>query len=103
MSPTFPPEQIQLVAHLTAKPGREQALVDAITAIVPAVRREPGCIAYLAHSSREDPGTVVMYEVWADQTALDAHVKGANLASLAARFDDLLSVPLRVEPLRRIA
>ncbi|MDE1150206.1 MAG: putative quinol monooxygenase [Azospirillaceae bacterium] len=103
MTTTVSPDQIQLVAYLTAKPGREQALADAMAALVPLVLAEPGCIAYTAHISRTDPATVVMYEVWADQAALDVHAKGANLASLAARFDELLGAPLRLEPLRRIA
>lgn len=94
--------QVQLVAYLVAKPGKEQALIDALLAIVPAVRREPGCIAYVPHISREQAGTIVMYEVWADQAALDTHAKGANLAALAAQFDDLLGAPLRLEPLRRL-
>lgn len=94
--------QIQLIAHLVAKPGKEQALVDAVLAIVPGVRKEPGCIAYSPHVSREHPGTVVMYEVWADQAALDVHGSGANLQGLAAQFGDLLAEPIRLEPLRRL-
>lgn len=94
--------QIQLIAHLVAKPGKEQALIDAVLAIVPDVRKEPGCIAYSLHVSREKPGTVVMYEVWADQAALDAHAKAPNLSGLAVRFDELLGEPLRLEPLRRL-
>lgn len=94
--------QIELIAHLVARPGREQELIDAVLAIVPAVREEPGCIAYVPHVTRERPGTVVMYEVWADQTALDAHAKAPSLSGLAARFDELLSEPLRLEPLRRL-
>ncbi|MHA6767433.1 putative quinol monooxygenase [Sphingobium ummariense] len=37
--------QVQLIAHLVAKPGEEQALTDAVLAIVPDVRKEPGCVA----------------------------------------------------------
>jgi quinol monooxygenase YgiN len=94
--------QIQLIAYLVAKPGQEQALINAVLAIVPDVLKEPGCIAYSPHVSREHPGTVVMYEVWADQSALDAHGSGANLQSLAAQFGDLLVEPLRLELLRRL-
>ncbi|MDG3439095.1 putative quinol monooxygenase [Nitrospirillum amazonense] len=102
-TPSIPPDQIQLVAYLTAKPGQEQALTDAITAIVPHVLSEPGCITYAAHISRDDPRTVVMYEVWANQTALDIHAKASAFTSLAARFDELLGAPLRLELLRRVA
>ncbi|MBP2300708.1 putative quinol monooxygenase [Azospirillum picis] len=101
---TVPPaDQVQLVAYLVAKPGQEQALADAITAIVPAVLQEPGCLAYNAHVSREAPGTIVMYEVWQDKAALDAHAAAANFKGLAAQFDTLLNEPLRIDTLRRIA
>jgi len=98
----IPETQVQLVAHLVAKPGKEQALIDAMLAIVPAVREEPGCIAYIPHVSRENGATIVMYEVWEDQAALDTHARGQNLSGLAARFDELLAEPLRLEPLRRL-
>jgi len=96
-------DHIHLVAHLVAKTGKEQALIDAVLAIVPAVREEPGCIAYVPHVSREHRETVVMVEAWEDQAALDAHAAGANLTALAARFDELLAEPLRLETLRRLA
>jgi len=99
---TTNPEQIQLIAHLVAKPGKEQALIDAVLAIVPAVLEEPGCLGYTPHVSRARPDTVVMYEVWENQAALDVHAKAPNLASLAARFEELLAEPLRLEPLRRL-
>lgn len=96
-------EQIQLIARLVAREGRQAALAQAVAAIVPAVLEEPGCLAYTAHESREQPGTIVMYEVWESQADLDAHAGGSNFRALAARFDELLSEPLAIEPLRRIA
>lgn len=95
-------DQIQLIAYLFARPGKAQALIDAVLSIVPAVLKETGCIAYTPHISRENPDMVVMYEIWADQATHDAHAKGANLGALAAQFGDLLAEPLRVEPLRRL-
>jgi quinol monooxygenase YgiN len=94
--------QIQLVAYLVAKPSKEDDLVAALLAIVPTVQQEPGCIAYVPHVSREHSGTIVMYEVWEDQAALDAHAQGANFTGLAARFDELLREPLRLELLQRL-
>ena len=44
-----------------------------------------------------------MYEVWESQAALDIHADGANFRTLAARFDELLSEPLAIEILNRIA
>ncbi len=95
-------DEVQLFARLVPRKGQELALRDAITAIVPAVLREPGCRGYTAHLSRTEPGTVVMYEVWKDQAALDAHATGENFTGLQARFDDLLGAPITIETLRRI-
>ncbi|WP_372395620.1 putative quinol monooxygenase [Azospirillum sp. HJ39] len=98
-----PNDQVQLVAYLVATEGEEQALANAIADIVPAVLEEPGCLGYAAHVIRDVPGTVVMYEVWENRAALDAHLSGANFASLSALFKTLLSEPPRIDLLRRIA
>lgn len=95
-------DHIQLIAYLVAKPGKEEALIAALLAIVPAVEQEPGCIAYIPHVIRERPGTIVMYEIWEDEAALEAHTRNSNLASLAARFEELLDEPLRLQTLRRL-
>lgn len=88
---------LTLIAYLVARPGREAALTQAITAILPAVRAEGGCLEYRAHVLAQAPGTVVVYERWRDQRAFDAHAAGAAFTSLAARFDELLGAPLRLE------
>ena len=100
---TVETKEIDLIAHLVPKAGMEDALAEAILAIVPAVRREPGCIAYTPHLSQEAPGTIVMVETWADEAALAAHEKAPPLTGLAARFDELLAEPLRLERLSRIS
>lgn len=97
------PDEVQLVARLVPRPGQETALAAAIAAIVPVARQEDGCIAYLAHESRQQRGTILMYEVWKDQAALDTHASGTAFTALAARFDELLGEPLSIELLKRIA
>lgn len=94
--------QIHLIAHLVPKPGKEAALARAMATIIPQVLQEPGCLAYVAHESREAPGTIVMIETWADQAALDAHNTAPSIRWLAPQLGDLLGEPLKLEPLRRI-
>jgi quinol monooxygenase YgiN len=95
-------DEIHLIAHLVPRPGQEQALAEGMAAIVPQVVQEPGCLAYVMHESRDAPGTIVMIETWADQAAIDAHGKAPAITGLAARFDELLAEPVRLEFLRRI-
>src|SRR3954447_4640609 len=39
-------------------------------------RAEPGCLDYVFAADPLDPERVVLFERWADQAALDAHVAG---------------------------
>jgi quinol monooxygenase YgiN len=96
------PNEIQLVATLTAKPGQETALRTALQSIIPEVLRERGCVEYAMHVDRKTASRVVMFERWADQEALDSHGAGVPFQSLAAQFDTLLAEPLEIVLLQRI-
>lgn len=93
---------VHLVARLVPQAGKADELAHAIMVTLPQVRSEPGCIAYLAHESRDEPGVIVMIEAWADQAALDFHAAAPAFTGLAARFEDLLAAPPSLERLRRI-
>jgi len=69
-------------------------------AILGEVRKEPGCLAYTAHVSRDAPGVIVMVEAWADQVALDTHAQAPAFTALAVRFGDLLAQPPTLERLQ---
>ncbi|USI73767.1 putative quinol monooxygenase [Sphingomonas morindae] len=96
-------DPLDLVATLVARPGQEDALADALRAIIPAVREEPGCLAYSMYVDRDDPRRIVMIERWADRAALDAHEAAPPFLSLAARFDTLLDGAPTVTFLRHLA
>lgn len=93
---------VHVVARLVPRPGQAEALAAIIRAILPEVRGEPGCVAYVAHESCATPGVIAMVETWADQAALDAHAEAPAFTALAARFDELLAQPPVIERLRRI-
>ena len=38
-----------------------------------ASRKEPGCVTYIPHFVEDDPTTVLIYEQYADEAALDHH------------------------------
>lgn len=96
-------DNIFLVATLVAKPGLEAALHAALTAILPSVRAEPGCLRYDLHRDRDDSARFVMLEAWADAVALDMHGNAAPFTGLAARFDELLASPPDMRRLERLA
>jgi quinol monooxygenase YgiN len=55
----------------------EEADHDAIrqhlVALTHGSRQEPGCVSYIAHFVSDEPSTVLIYEQYADDAALEAH------------------------------
>lgn len=84
---------IHVVATLVAKPGQEAELEAALSAIVPVVRTEPGCIRYNLQRDIDAPARFVMIETWSDAAALETHAGAEAFTALAARFDTLLLSP----------
>lgn len=60
-------------SRLTARPGEEEAILEAMRALVPASRAEPGCISYFAHRDAADPRKFMFYEQYVDEAAFSAH------------------------------
>jgi quinol monooxygenase YgiN len=44
-----------------------------LIALTKASRQEPGCVTYVAHFLSDDPTTVLIYEQYRDEAALDHH------------------------------
>jgi quinol monooxygenase YgiN len=44
-----------------------------LTALTLGSRHEPGCVSYIAHFISDEPSTVLIYEQYVDQAALEAH------------------------------
>lgn len=62
-----------ICALLTARPGEEARVLEAMRAMVPVSRAEDGCETYEAHQSTEDPRRFLFYERWRDEGAWRAH------------------------------
>lgn len=48
-----------------------------------ASRQEPGCLHYVAHFLPDDPSTVLIYEQYRDEAALDHHRNTPHFAEHA--------------------
>ncbi|MCF3179943.1 antibiotic biosynthesis monooxygenase [Streptomyces polychromogenes] len=96
-------DALTVVAQLRARPGKEQALRQALTALVAPTSREPGCVTYDLHVDVADPASFCFYEIWRSRADHAANLQTAHLQDFAARMDDLLDGGLRVSLLRHIA
>ncbi len=73
--------QINVVAVLKAKEGREADVVAAFEPVLEASRKDKGCIRYDLFSAEGAPGTLVMLETWESQEDLNEHMKSPALAA----------------------
>ena len=90
---------IHIVAILTAKPGKRDAVLAAFRDNMPAVHAEPGCIEYIPVVDTPDMGRIqtklgddsfAVLEKWESPAALQAHAAAPHMAAYAARTKDLL-------------
>lgn len=92
---------ITMIAKLIAKPGQEPALKRECLKIVGLVKdNEPNCIMYAPHVDPNNSAVIIFVEKYANQDALDSHLKTPYFQELAAQFDELLAAPPELQVLR---
>ena len=84
----MPKDGVILTAMVKAKPGQEDAVKEALLALVEPTRKEPGCLCYNLHQSKSDPTQFMFYEQWASKDALDAHGKMPHMKALGGKLKD---------------
>ena len=96
-------ELLTVIAHMRAKPGREQDLREALEALIAPTAQEDGYVNYDLHQGAEDPAVFFFYENWESAAALDAHLAAPHLEQFVGVMDDLLDGGLHITRLHRIA
>lgn len=72
---------IALFVTLEVRPESREQLLAAITAQGAAsLEREPGCLRFDICVDNDDPNRVMLYEVYEDEAAFDAHGKTPHFA-----------------------
>jgi len=64
---------ISLIVRMKFRSEDRERVAELLTALARASREEPGVVHFLPHTVEGEPGTVVIYEQYADQKAVDAH------------------------------
>src|SRR5467141_3916306 len=90
---------IHVIAVITAKPGKREAILQAFRANVPAVRAEKGCMEYDAAVDAENalpfqtkwgPDTFLVVEKWETMDALRAHAAAPHMAAYGAKAKEII-------------
>ena len=89
---------IHVLAMITAKPGRRDAVLEIFRANMPAVHAEKGCIEYgpaidaegIGFQTKLGPDSFVVVEKWESIDALRAHTIAPHMQDYRVRVKDLV-------------
>lgn len=86
-------DKVTVIAFHRAKPGKEEALREALLSLCAPTRGEKGCINYDLHVSADDPGLLVFHENWVSKADLETHLASPHIDGFRAVADELLAEP----------
>ena len=95
-------EVISIIAVLKARPGKIDALKQALQALLLPTRQEPGNIEYALFQLRDTPDVFYVRESWRGQAGLDEHIL-PHFQTFILQMNELLAEPLRLDYLTPIA
>ena len=82
---------LPVVAVITAKPGSEDLVREALTDLVAPTRGEEGCLSYSLYQSSSDATVFITVESWRAAEDLDDHMKTDHIAATFAKAGDGLA------------
>ena len=68
-------EKVIMLIEARIQPQRRAEFLDALDQYLPLVRAEPGVEAFYVTARKEDPNSIVFYEVYRSQAAQDFHLQ----------------------------
>jgi quinol monooxygenase YgiN len=81
---------VAAVAKLTSVPGKRDELAEALRQAVANTHGEPGTLIYILHADTKEHDILWMYELYADQAALDAHMGSEGFKAIGPAIGGLL-------------
>jgi quinol monooxygenase YgiN len=82
-------DPVKIVAILTARPGKTEALKALLDGMIEQSRAEPGNRRYDLWRDRDDPARFVLDELYADAAAVAAHRASPHFAEYLAKVGPL--------------
>jgi len=71
---------ISFTVRMTFDAKDRPAIEEMLLAVTPLSRQEPGCVTYIPHFVEGEPATVVIYEQYKDEAALEFHRASPHFA-----------------------
>jgi quinol monooxygenase YgiN len=95
---------LTIIAKMQIKSGREGEAEAALRDMIAYVSRaEPGTLRYTLHRGIGDPAQLLIYEQYADQSAVDTHGTSERIQHLFATLAPLLDGQPSIEMYEEVA
>ena len=65
-------DEVVVVAHFTARPGRERELFDVLHSLLEPTRKEPACLRYELNQEVDNPRAFTFAEKFVNREAFEA-------------------------------
>jgi (4S)-4-hydroxy-5-phosphonooxypentane-2,3-dione isomerase len=86
------PTEVAIIVRYRASSGQGDRVAALLARHTAATRAEPGCRAFVALRSTEDPDSFILYERYESREAFEAHVASPHYEGIAvAQIRPLLS------------
>lgn len=89
-------ERVIVLVKMISRDGLRERLIEAMDPMLRAVEAEHGVVEYLLLADKADATVLWVYEIYADQAALDAHKTHPALAHTQAAIRPLLAIDYEV-------
>ncbi len=64
---------VSFIVRMSFDATDRQEVEDLLRSLTAASRQEPGCVTYISHFVEGEPATILIYEQYKDQAALEHH------------------------------
>ena len=79
------------IAELEVNPAQLESFKAAAKEVgETSVREEPGCLALYAVSEKENPGRIIVFEIYRDEVAYKTHVQTPHFKKFRATTDNMV-------------
>ncbi len=94
---------VNLIAIIKLKPGKEALFAQKMVEYSRFVQvNDCGCIQYAPHIDVKNPSNVVLFEKWADQASLDAHLNSPQMKEARKMFAECTEGPAQLQFLKEM-
>jgi quinol monooxygenase YgiN len=82
--------KVGVIAKIPCQSGKRADAVAALAELVAATEAEAGTALYILHQDNKDENVIWMYELYDDQSAVDAHMASEAFGAMFAKLGPLV-------------